>query len=58
MRRKRQIAAIIFSVLDQDIRDRKGVGNEWKSIDDDVMHQEIKPTWLRLIKEVLDAEED
>jgi len=43
----------IFKKLSDDIRDRKGIGDEWESIDSDIMRDEIKPTWIEIIEKVL-----
>ena len=45
----------LFLALDGDIRDRKGIGNEWEQIDSDVMLGEIKPVWEKIIAAALSA---
>ena len=41
----------IFERLDKDIRDRRGLGNEWEAIDSDVMDDELRPAWEKIIAE-------
>jgi hypothetical protein len=45
----------LFLALDADIRDRKGIGNEWEMIDGEIMLGEIKPAWERIIGGAIDA---
>jgi len=41
----------IFERLETDIRDRKGLKHEWAAIDDDVMNEELRPAWQRILTE-------
>lgn len=45
------IARRIFDRLDVDIRDRKGLKQEWGAIDDKVMNEELRPAWAKIIAE-------
>lgn len=41
----------IFERLDTDIRDRRGLKHEWGAIDDDVMNDELRPAWEKILTE-------
>jgi len=45
----------IFERLDIDIRDRKGLKHEWGAIDDDVMNEELRPAWEKILTEEISA---
>ncbi len=46
-----EIAKRIVERLDTDISDRRGLKWEWDKIDSEVMDNELKPTWERIICE-------
>lgn len=45
------ISNAIFERLSRDIKDRRGIKHEWNAIDKDVMDEEIKPEWEKIIQE-------
>jgi hypothetical protein len=40
----------LFAALSEDINDRRGLKWEWRKIDEEVMSNEIKPAWRRIIE--------
>lgn len=46
-------AQAIASVIEKDIRGRRGLKGEWESIDDDIQ-DDIRDEWARLIEQILD----
>ncbi len=46
-----EIAKRIFERLEKDICDRKGLKHEWTAIDNDVMSEELRPAWEKIISE-------
>lgn len=55
MSEKYKSAWNIVTKIEADIQDRKGIGNEWDSIDEDIQ-EEIKSAWVEIITEEQDAE--
>lgn len=49
--RARPLEQRIFDAIAADIRGRKGVGDEWEQIDEEVMKEEIRPTWEKIISD-------
>lgn len=47
-------AEAVVNAIIKNLRGRKGLGDEWDQIDDDVI-EEIRLTWIQLVDEVLDA---
>ncbi len=43
----------IFKALEVDILDRRGIKWEWEKIEREVVNQEIKPAWRKIIEEGL-----
>ena len=41
----------IFERLSLDISDRRGLKQEWERIDDDIMEEDVKPAWKRIIED-------
>ena len=50
-----KIANRIIERLDVDISDRRGLKWEWGKIDEEVMDNELKPTWRQIITEELNG---
>lgn len=53
---KPSLATQIVDAIIQDISDRKGLGNEWEAIDEDIQ-QEIKDEWLNTVNKILKKED-
>lgn len=47
------IAAEIFEKLSRDISDRRGLKYEWEQIDEEIINEELRPAWERIIKKVI-----
>jgi hypothetical protein len=41
----------IFNHLSDDISDRRGLKNEWQRIDYEIMDNELKPMWVKIISD-------
>jgi hypothetical protein len=46
------VARKIVAAIEYDLSDRRGLGQEWDRIDDDV-RREIRRTWAKIIREKL-----
>lgn len=44
-----ETATKIIDLIISDIEDRKGIGNEWEEIDDDIK-EEIRNEWIDIVK--------
>jgi hypothetical protein len=49
------LASIITEAIVRDICDRRGLGQEFESCDDDIQ-DEIRETWTQIIQNVLDSD--
>jgi len=45
----------IVQAIAHDVSGRRGLGQEWEHIEDDIMHEELLPEWRRLVAARLTA---
>ena len=48
--------SIVEAIL-SDLRDRRGLGNEWDNISDDIQ-EEVRATWIGIVDDILTSERD
>ena len=53
---KQEVAAKIVKKIEEDILDRRGIGNELEECDRD-FRRDIRKTWKEIIVEILENEE-